>query len=129
MAVHGKGQWLPCAFNGGARQREMIAVRFSPWRTTKSRDCRAFFYRRTAKAVTRRLVRAPSVAFLFRAPPRDARQRKVTVRCQTGRTAMRVYRANFYRVLFAVRPDEKRTAKTFRCVFGPLGARQTPCFP
>jgi hypothetical protein len=39
---------------------------------------------------------------------------------------MRVYRANFYRVLFAVRPDEKRTAKTFRCVFGPLGARQTP---
>jgi hypothetical protein len=66
------------------------------------------------------LVRAPSVAFLCRAPPRDARQRKFTVRCQKRRTAMGVYRANCYRVLFAVRPDEKRTVKTLPCVFGPL---------
>jgi hypothetical protein len=80
--------------------------------------CRVFFYRRTAKAVTRRLVRAPSVAFLCRAPPHDARQRKVTVRCQTGCMAMRVYRANFCRVLFVVRPDEKRTRRLCRAFSG-----------
>jgi hypothetical protein len=36
-------------------------------------------------------------------------------------------------VPFAVRPDEKRTAKSLPCVFVPLpcasGARQTLCFP
>jgi hypothetical protein len=50
------------------------------------------------------LVRAPSVAFLCRATPRDARQKKFTVRCQKRRTTMGVHRANYYRVLFAVRP-------------------------
>jgi hypothetical protein len=107
-------------FYGGARQRAMIAVRFQWRRTAKAKDCRAFFCQRMAKAVTCRLVRAPSVAFLCRAPPRDARQRKFTVRCQKRRTEMGGYCANRYRVLFAVRPDEKRTAKTLSCVFGPL---------
>jgi hypothetical protein len=60
---------------------------------------------------------APSVAFLCPAPPRDARQRKFTVRCQKRRTAMGVCRANCYRVLFSMRPDEKCTAKTLSCVF------------
>jgi hypothetical protein len=44
-----------------------------------------------------------------------------------------IFRAKSYRVLFAVRPDEKRTAKTLPCIFLPLpcarGARQTACFP
>jgi hypothetical protein len=62
-AAHGKGRYLPCAFNGGTRQREVIAVRFGPWCTAKVRDCRAFSFRRTAKIVTRRLAPAPSVVF------------------------------------------------------------------
>jgi hypothetical protein len=44
-----------------------------------------------------------------------------------------LYRAKCYRVPFAVRLDEKRTAKSLPCVFGPLpcarGARQTHYFP
>jgi hypothetical protein len=63
MAAHGKGRCLPCAFNGGARQRAVIAVCFGLWHTTKARDCCAFFFRCAAKIVTRRLTLAPSVAF------------------------------------------------------------------
>jgi hypothetical protein len=36
------------------------------------------------------------------------------------------YRANRYHVLFVVRPDEKRTAKTLPCVFGPLPCAKPP---
>jgi hypothetical protein len=111
---------LPCVLGHGARQSEMIVVRFRPGRTAKCRDCRAFFYRRTAKAVTCHLVWAPSVAFLCRAPPHNARQRLLTVRCQTRRTAKGLDRAKCYRVPFAVRPDEKRTAKSLLCVLGLL---------
>jgi hypothetical protein len=106
MVVHDKGKRLPCVFTYGARQKQKIVVRF--------------FCQRTAKADTHRLVRAPSVAFLCRAPPRDARQRKFTVRCQKRHTTMEVYRANCHRVLFTVRLDEKRTTKALPCVFGPL---------
>jgi hypothetical protein len=63
IAARGKGRCLLCAFNGGARQRAVIAVRFGLWRTAKVRDYRVFFFRRTAKIVTRRLTPAPSVAF------------------------------------------------------------------
>jgi hypothetical protein len=38
-------------------------VRVRLWRTAKANDCRAFLCWRTAKAVTRRLAPAPSVAF------------------------------------------------------------------
>jgi hypothetical protein len=49
------------------------------------------------------------------------------MRCQTRRKAMGLYHAKFYRVPFAMRPDEKCTAKTLPCVFVPLPcARQTP---
>jgi hypothetical protein len=34
---------LPSVLGHGARQSEMIAVRFRPGRTAKCRDCRAFF--------------------------------------------------------------------------------------
>jgi hypothetical protein len=117
---------LPCVLGHGARQSEMIAVRFRPGRTAKCMDCRAFFYRRTTKAVTCRLMGAPSVAFLCHAPPHNARQRLLTVRCQTRRTAKGLYRAKCYRAPFAVRPDEKRTAKSLPCA---RGARQSHCFP
>jgi hypothetical protein len=63
IAARGKGRCLLCAFNGGARQRAVIAVRFGLWRTAKVRDYHAFFFRRTTKIVTRRLTPAPSVAF------------------------------------------------------------------
>jgi hypothetical protein len=124
---------LPCVLGHGARQSEMIVVRFRPGRTTKCRDCRAFLYQRTTKTVTCLLVWASSVAFLCRAPPRNARQRLFTVRCQTRRTTKGLYRAKCYCVPFVVRPDEKRTAKSLPCVLGPLpcarGTRQSRYFP
>jgi hypothetical protein len=152
---------LPCVYRG-ARQRCHLAVRFLPRRTAKRARCRAFLaqahskegslpcvscpgarqrglfavrfsLRRTAKRVTRRLVPAPSIAFVCRASWKNARQRLFTVHCQTWRTAKTLYRAKCYRAPFAVCPDEKRTAKCLPCVFGPLpcarGARQSSGFP
>jgi hypothetical protein len=63
MVAHGKGRWLPCVLDYGARQRDVIAVHFRLWRTGKASDCRAFFYRRTAKAVTRRWPRRRQLLF------------------------------------------------------------------
>jgi hypothetical protein len=75
----------------------------------------------------------PLVAFVCRASWKNARQTLSTVRCQARRTAKGLRRAKCYRAPFAVRPDEKRTAKGLPCVFWPLpcarGARQSPCFP
>jgi hypothetical protein len=65
IVAHGKGRWLLCVLDYGARQRDVIAVHFRLWRTGKASDCRAFFYRRTAKAVMHRLASAPSVAFFL----------------------------------------------------------------
>jgi hypothetical protein len=89
-----------------------------------------FSHGRTAKRVACRLVPAPSVAFICRASRKNARQRIFTVRCQTWRTAKTLYRAKCYCAPFAVRPDEKRTAKGLPCVFGPLRSRGFPlcCF-
>jgi hypothetical protein len=42
-AARDKGRRLSCIFQGGARQRQKIAVRFIPRRTAKAEDCRAFF--------------------------------------------------------------------------------------
>jgi hypothetical protein len=42
---------------------------------------------------------------------------------------MRVYHANFYRVLFAVRPDEKRFAVRFRAFAVRPGRTANPLFP
>jgi hypothetical protein len=87
-------------------------------RTAKSPFCRVFFAqahifavrfapRHTAKGVTRRLIPVPSVAFFAVRREKNARQRLSTVSCQT------------WRAPFAVRPDEKRTAKSLPCVLGP----------
>jgi hypothetical protein len=82
--------------------------------------CRVFFTWRTAKGVARRYIPAPSVAFVCRAPWKNARQRLFTVRCQTRRTTKGLYRAKCYHVPFVVCPDEKRTTKSLPCVLGPL---------
>jgi hypothetical protein len=138
---------LPCVFrktHGKVTKTNSInsafAVRLWPWRTTKSLICHAFlalahgkepslpcvFSRCTAKGVTRRLIPAPSVVFFCRAPWKNTQQRLFAVRCQMRRTAKGLYRAKCYRAPFAVRPDEKRTAKSLPCA---RGARQSRCFP
>jgi hypothetical protein len=88
---------LPCIFQGGARQTTHV--------------CRAFCSRRTAKGVPRRLVPVPLVAFFCRASWKNARQRLSTVRCQTWRTAKRLYRAKCYRALFCHAPRQKTHGK------------------
>jgi hypothetical protein len=101
--------WLPCVFQGGARQTTPV--------------CCAFCSRRTAKVVPRRLALVPLVAFVCRASRKNARQRLSTVRCQTRRTAKVLRRAKCYRAPFAVRPDKKRTAKGLPCILNAFAMR------
>jgi hypothetical protein len=128
---------LPCVFrktHGKVTKtnsrNSAFAVRLWPWRTAKSLLCRAFlalahgkerFFPMHGKG--RHTPSHPGAVscFFCRAPWKNARQRLFAVRCQTRRTAKGLYRAKCYHAPFAVRPDEKRTAKSLPCV--------SLCFP
>jgi hypothetical protein len=135
---------LPCVFrktHGKVTKtnsrNSAFAVRLWPWRTAKSLLCRAFlalahgkerFFPMHGKG--RHTPSHPGAVscFFCRAPWKNARQRLFAMRCQTRRTAKGLYRAKCYHAPFAVRPDEKRTAKSLPCVFGPLPCASL-CFP
>jgi hypothetical protein len=131
MAAHGKGQRLLCAFNGGARERVVIAVRFGLWRTAKVRDCRAFFFRCTTKIVIRRLAPAPSVAFF--AVRREKTHCKYylpcVVRCGARQRGFTVQNATVCPLSCA----PTKNTKSLPCILGLLpcarGTRQSHCFP
>jgi hypothetical protein len=125
---------LPCVYRGARQKVPFIAVRFSRRRTAKIPVCRAFFRQahgkepmfavrfapgarqRVSHAVwrqCRQLLFLPCVV-------KKARQRLSTVRCQTWRTTKGLYCVKCYHAPFAVRPDEKGTAKRLPCVLWPL---------
>jgi hypothetical protein len=102
-------------------------VRVRLWRTTKA----SIFLLAHGKG--RNVPFSPGAVSCFFLPcvVKNARQRFFTVRCQTRRTAKGLYHAKCYCVPFAVRLDEKRTAKSLPCFFGPLPCARgaNPLFP